>query len=114
MNNVKISELDPVTEFENSDQFPIARGGTTKRISGQLIRNTINRTNRYVQNVGNGVSVSYIITHNLASRDIFIQVYNNNNFRVETPTITMETVNTIKLEFTFPPSINQYRVVILK
>jgi hypothetical protein len=114
MNNVKISELEPVTDFQNADQFPIARGNSTRRISGQIIRTTINTANKYTQNVGDGINNSYIISHNLGSRDVFVQVYNNDNFVVEIPTITLETINTLRLQFTSPPGINKYRVVILK
>jgi hypothetical protein len=67
---------------------------------------------RYVTSVGG--AVSQVITHNLASRDVFVQVY-----RVAAPGDTVEcdvertSTNSVTLRFTIAPAASEYNVVVL-
>ena len=66
----------------------------------------------YAASVGNGVLTSVPVTHNLGTRDVIVQVYDNSSW----DTVHVETVRTsttvVTLEFTVAPATNEYRVVI--
>lgn len=41
----KISELDPAIDFDNSDEFVFVQNGSTLKISGQQIANSVTTIN---------------------------------------------------------------------
>jgi hypothetical protein len=66
----------------------------------------------FAANFGDGVSISYVITHNLGSRDVDVTVY-----RSTTPwdevicDVAHTSTNSVTLSgFTIPPTTNQFRV----
>lgn len=69
----------------------------------------------YAETFGDGAATSYVITHNLGTRDVLVQVV-----RVASPyeTILCEvertSTNTITLKFASAPTTNQFRVLIQK
>lgn len=67
----------------------------------------------FVTSVGDGTNATYTITHNLATRDVSVQLYDNSSpFDSFVPDILRTTTNTITLTFAVAPSTNRYRVVI--
>jgi hypothetical protein len=65
-----------------------------------------------VANVGNGTNTAYTITHNLNSRDVIVQVYDNATYDTVFVDTTRSTVNTVVLTFATAPASNAYRAVI--
>jgi hypothetical protein len=67
---------------------------------------------RHVENVGNGTLTSAIITHDLFTRDVIVQVYDNATYETVFTDVVRTDVNTVTLNFAEAPSLNQYRVLI--
>jgi hypothetical protein len=72
------------------------------------------KTDRFAASVGNGVATSFVLTHNLNSRDVIVQVRANAApYAMKLTTVEMTTVNTVTVYFSTAPSTDQYRVVII-
>jgi hypothetical protein len=65
-----------------------------------------------VANVGDGTNTAYTITHNLNSRDVIVQVYDNATYETVFVDTARSTVNTVVLTFATAPASNAYRAVI--
>lgn len=64
--------------------------------------------------IGDGSSISFVITHNLNTQDIIVSVHETASaFAVVFTDVEITSVNTITVRFTNAPSSNQYRVVII-
>jgi hypothetical protein len=76
--------------------------------------------NAYVVNrefagdVGDGSSTSIQINHNLSSRDVLVQLYDNTTFESLHTDIERTTADIVTLNFSVAPSTNEYRVLISK
>lgn len=67
----------------------------------------------FAQLVGDGVTQTIAVTHNLGTRDLHVTVYRNSGLFVEvTPEVRHTDGNTITLRFTPAPGVNEFRVVI--
>ena len=70
-------------------------------------------TKKYSANVGNGSATSIAVTHNLATRDVQVQIYDNATYdTVECDVIRTDT-NTVTVSFATAPANNAYRVVVI-
>jgi len=65
-----------------------------------------------VANVGDGSNTSYAITHNLNSRDVIVQVYDNATYDTVYTDVIRTSVNVVTVTFATAPASNAYRVVI--
>jgi hypothetical protein len=66
----------------------------------------------FATSIGDGAAVSYVVTHNLNTRDVLVQVYANSGvFDVVETDIEKTTVNTVTIRFTTAPAASAYRVV---
>jgi hypothetical protein len=69
---------------------------------------------KYSASVGNGSATSYTVTHNLGTKDVQVQVYDN-----ATPYAQVETdvehasTTTVTIKFATAPTTDQYRVVVI-
>ena len=61
---------------------------------------------------GDGSKTSYTITHNLGSRDVIVQVYDNETYEEVLVDIVRATTNTVTISFAIAPAKN-YRVVVI-
>jgi hypothetical protein len=68
---------------------------------------------KYSASVGDGSATSYTVTHNLGTRDVTVQVYDNASpyAQVETD-VEHATTSTITIKFASAPTSNAYRVVV--
>ena len=68
---------------------------------------------KYATNVGDGTNTSYTITHNLATRDVIVSLFDNSSPYAEVMAdVEHSTTNTITLLFSVAPTTNKYRVVV--
>jgi hypothetical protein len=68
---------------------------------------------KYAANVGDGTNTSYTITHNLATRDVIVSLYDNASPYAEVMAdVEHSTTNTITLLFSVAPTTDKYRVVV--
>lgn len=71
-------------------------------------------TNKYAEDIGNGVAVSFVVTHNLNTRDVDVIVRRNSApYDRVFPGIEMTSVNTVTLLISPAPTSNQFRVIVL-
>ena len=65
-----------------------------------------------VANVGDGTNTAYAVNHNLGSRDVIVQVYDNATYDTVYVDTVRTSVDTVTLTFATAPSSNAYRVVV--
>jgi len=69
---------------------------------------------KYVVSIGDGSATSYTVTHNLGTKDVTVQVYDNSSpyAQVETD-VEHSGDDTTVIKFASAPTSNQYRVVVV-
>jgi hypothetical protein len=69
---------------------------------------------RFSQTIGDGVSTTITVTHNLGTRDVAVSVREAATpFEVVGATVRAATTNTVTVGFAVAPTTNQYRVTVL-
>lgn len=71
------------------------------------------RIKKYSVSIGDGSATSYTVTHNLASRDVQVTVYNASTYDEVITDVTHTTTNTLTIVFATAPASNAYRVVVI-
>ena len=71
------------------------------------------RIKKFFVSVGDGSATSYTVTHNLASRDVHVTVYNASNYEEVITDVAHTTTNTLTVIFATAPSSDAYRVVVV-
>jgi hypothetical protein len=90
----------------------IGGDGITVNADSVVIDRTVVVT-KYATNVGDGTNTSYTITHNLATRDVIVSLFDNSSPYAEVMAdVEHSTTNTITLLFSVAPTTNKYRVVV--
>jgi hypothetical protein len=93
--------------------LPLANGGTGGTTAATA-RANLGATTKVSASVGNGSATSIVVTHNLNTRDLQVQL-----FEVASPyaqvftDVELTTADTLTLIFSVAPTSNQYRVVIV-
>jgi hypothetical protein len=64
-------------------------------------------------NVGNGSNTSFALSHNLNTRDVQVQVYDNGTYDTVECDVVRTDVDTVTVSFAVAPTSNAYRVVIV-
>jgi hypothetical protein len=67
---------------------------------------------KYVENVGNSASTVFALTHNLGTRDVTVQVFDNSTYETVEVDIARTSTTVTTVTFAVAPSSNAYRVVI--
>lgn len=71
------------------------------------------RIKKFSVSIGDGSATSYTVTHNLASRDVHVTVYNASNYEEVITDVAHTTTNTLTVIFATAPSSDAYRVVVI-
>jgi hypothetical protein len=96
-----------------SGQVGIGAGGTGAN-TAPLARAALGAAGKYASTIGDGTTTSIVVTHNLGTTDVSIQVYDTTNSNeVAFPNMQVTTTNTITLVFATAPATNQFRVVVV-
>lgn len=64
------------------------------------------------QTIGDGVSSSYVITHNFDSNDVTVQIYDSSSKDTVYADVVRTSANVVTITFASAPASNAYRVVI--
>jgi len=67
---------------------------------------------KYVVNVGNSASTVFALTHNLGTRDVTVQVFDNSTYETVEVDIARTSTTVTTVTFAVAPSTDAYRVVI--
>lgn len=63
--------------------------------------------------IGNGVATSYAVTHNLGTRDVQVQVYDNSSYDTVECDVVRTDANTVTVSMTSAPASSALRVVVI-
>ena len=84
--------------------------------SGALVLDTANGygVRKYAVSIGDASATSYTVTHNLGSKDVTVQVYDNSSPYAQVEADVEHTgSNTATIKFAVAPTLDQYRVVVV-
>ena len=70
-------------------------------------------TRKASANVGNGTNTSFAVMHNLGSRDVTVNVYDNATYETVEVDVVRTDSNTVTVSFSSAPATNAYRVVVV-
>ena len=70
-------------------------------------------TRKATANVGNASATSFAVSHNLNTRDVQVQVYDNATYDTVEVDVVRTDVNTVTVSFATAPASNAYRVVVI-
>jgi hypothetical protein len=91
----------------------VANGGTGAATAAGAKTN-LGFPTKYSEDIGDGSAKVFVITHNLGTRDVLVQVRQTASpYAVVEPDIEMTSTNTITLRFNKAPTSAQYRVTII-
>lgn len=79
-------------------------------IPSELIAPILDR--EYVTSIGDGVATSYTVTHNLGTRDVIVQLFDNSTYDTVYADVERTTVNTLTVVFASAPTTNDIRVLV--
>ena len=86
---------------------------TITSINQEQINSIPKPKSSFKANIGDGTNKTFTVTHNLNTRDVLVQLYDNTTYKVIYADITITSVNTITVSgFINTPTSNQYRVLI--
>jgi hypothetical protein len=67
---------------------------------------------KYVDNVGDVSNTQFAITHNLGTRDVTVQVFDNSTYDSVEVDVVRTSTSVVTISFAIAPALNAYRVVI--
>lgn len=70
-------------------------------------------TKKATANIGNGTNTSFAVEHNLGTRDVQVQVYDNATYDTVEVDVVRTDTNTVTVSFSAAPASNAYRVVVI-
>ena len=70
-------------------------------------------TQKFATNIGDGLALSYVVAHNLGTRDVNVTVYNNAApWQEPVCSVFHTSANTVTIGFSLPVLLNSVRVVV--
>lgn len=85
---------------------------TVLNVDGDVDLSVDNSKYSFAASIGGATSIP--VTHNLNSRDVDVQLYDNATFETVIADVVRNSVNTVTVSFTNAPSANSIRVIIKK
>lgn len=88
-------------------------GGTDdlRAVTPQKLATSVFASKKYATNIGDGSATSYLVTHNLGTRDVDVSIYRNSgNYDEVLVEIQRTSINTITILFDIAPAAAAYRV----
>jgi len=78
------------------------------------VETCVGSSHAYAQNIGNGSATSYTVTHNLGTRDVSVQCYDNSSYDTVYVDVVRTNTNSLTLTTTQPIASNDVRVLVSK
>jgi hypothetical protein len=88
---------------EGDDQWTLTNNGTNYHAIAR----------KHAASVGDGSASAIVVTHNLGTRDVEVQIYTNSgDYETVEADVERTSTNTVTVRFAVAPTSNQYRVVV--
>lgn len=72
------------------------------------------RIKKYTSTIGDGSATQYTVTHNLGTRDVTVEVYENSgNYESIVVDIERTSTNSVRITFASAPTLNSHNVVVI-
>jgi hypothetical protein len=65
-------------------------------------------------NIGNGTDTSYYVAHNMSTRDVIVQLFDNSTYDTVFADVVRDSLNNVLITFGSAPALNDIRVLITK
>lgn len=78
------------------------------------VETCINSNLTYATNIGNGSATSYVVTHNLGTRDVIVQLYDNSTYDTVNAEVVRNSTSQVTIATNSPIATNDVRVLISK
>ena len=78
------------------------------------VETCINSNLTYATNIGNGSATSYVVTHNLSTRDVIVQLYDNSTYDTVNAEVVRNSTSQVTIATNSPIATNDVRVLISK
>ena len=117
--SVFIDQLPTKNNFLSAGDKMIIQDSNTFTLKlstlGEYMKSYIGGSTKFTTNIGDGTNRVFTVIHNLNTRDLITNVYDNTTFTQLTSihTVTHTTTNTITLSFPDILNVANYRVVIM-
>lgn len=100
---------------ETSNTWTFTNDGTTYyNIPTSTDLETSITDREYAVSIGDGAATSYTVTHNLNTRDVIVQLFDNSTYDTVFADVERTTLNTLTVAFASAPSLNDIRVLVTK
>ena len=93
---------------EGSDIWEYTKDGSNFKTIQSIQEST------FAASIGDGSATSYTIDHNLASRDVIVQLYDASSYDTVYADVVRTTTNRVTIDFASAPTTNDIRVLISK
>jgi hypothetical protein len=87
--------------------YGIVADGTSTRIDTSVI------ARKYSVTIGNGALTTITVTHNFATYNVHVTIYNSSTFEEVTADVFHTTNNTVQITFATAPATNAYTAVVI-
>jgi hypothetical protein len=89
---------------ETSDEWTLTNDGTHYHSVAR----------KFAGNIGDGSALTYAVAHNLGTKDVTVQLFENSaDYNQIEADVQHTSANTVTIKFASAPSLNEYRVVIV-
>ncbi len=84
-----------------------------KAITSQTLSRSVFASKKYAATFGDGAATSFVITHNLNTRDVTAEIYRNSgNYDTVLAEVQRTTANSVTVLTDTPPSPNAFRILV--
>jgi len=79
---------------------------------GEIPETPAARIVRYTQAIGDGINTQFVVTHEIGSEDVLVQVRDSDGNIVALTGIQIIDIDSVLISFSTPPTVGEYTVVV--